>query len=152
MTIERLEDGSFIHDGKKYIYSSWNETIEKEIGVPIPTPSGPFVVLKIFNKYEEQNYEKLETGETKTESGFYIPKCMDEDEKYKNNVGKVLVIGAQCDRKYPWKIGSWVTFRRYEIVLSEINGHTIGRLFDDKILDAFDYPDQLSQIKFLGRY
>lgn len=133
MTIQKLEDGSFIHNEKKYQYSTWSELIEQEVGIPIPTPCGPYVTLKIFDQYEKN------TG--KTAGGVILPSTFQQGEKFKNQCGLILAMGDGCDRQYPWKIGSWVFFRRYEIILFETNGVDLGNIFDDKIIAVFDDPD-----------
>lgn len=125
--------------------SLWNDLIEKEVGAPVPTPCGPYVLLKIFKRDEQ------------TKSGLLIPPSVLEQEKYQNRVGKVLAMGNEAYDPARFKfgprceIGDWVIYRRYEIALLTVNGIELGFLFDDKICLTIDSPDQLDDVRFVGR-
>lgn len=71
-----------------------------------------------------------EDKKERTESGLYLP----DNSKEKPNIGKVIAIGSEGDKKYDMHIGDRVMFSKYDGVEVTDEGNEYVLLSADSVL------------------
>ena len=71
-----------------------------------------------------------EDKKERTDSGLYLP----EASKEKPNVGKVIALGSEGDKKYDMSVGERVMFSKYDGVEVTDEGNTYVLLSADSVL------------------
>lgn len=71
-----------------------------------------------------------EDKKERTDSGLYLP----EASKEKPNVGKVIALGSEGDKKYDMSVGERVMFSKYDGVEVTDEGTTYVLLSADSVL------------------